>query len=165
MRFVVPLLNLLSSRTSSTFAMIKPEAVAYPFIAKEILNEIIKNGIEIVGAKRIRLNRNDAERLYRIHQEKFFYERLIQHVTSGPVIVMRLRCSSGDAIERWRTLMGSSKVFRNMLNNRKCLRARFAISDTRNLVHGADSVDTSNYELQLFGPYPPYDQQKLIAQS
>uniref|UniRef100_A0A8R1XT49 NDK domain-containing protein n=1 Tax=Onchocerca volvulus TaxID=6282 RepID=A0A8R1XT49_ONCVO len=140
---------------STTFAMIKPEAVAIPHITKIIWDEILAHDLEIIGAKRICMSRDIAERLYSVHEEKFFYERLIQHIISGPVIVMKLGCTTGSAIERWRALMGPSKMLRTLQSqNGSSLRARFALSDTRNSVHGADSQQTADYELSLFAPYP-----------
>uniref|UniRef100_A0A9J2P1P8 Nucleoside diphosphate kinase-like domain-containing protein n=1 Tax=Ascaris lumbricoides TaxID=6252 RepID=A0A9J2P1P8_ASCLU len=126
---------------SMTFAMIKPEAVAFPHVAMAIFRQIFSGGLEVVGAKRIQLSANDAKQLYGIHRDKFFYERLIRHVTSGPVIVMQLRSKNDDAIECWRRLMGPSKLLKSLKESeRTSLRAQFAISDTRNLVHGADST-------------------------
>ncbi|EJW81382.1 nucleoside diphosphate kinase [Wuchereria bancrofti] len=82
---------------------------------------------------------------------------------SGPVIVMKLGCATGNAIERWRALMGPSKMLRTLqLQNVSSLRARFALSDTRNLVHGADSQQTANYELSLFAPYPKINLQCIL---
>uniref|UniRef100_A0AAF5RSX4 Nucleoside diphosphate kinase-like domain-containing protein n=1 Tax=Wuchereria bancrofti TaxID=6293 RepID=A0AAF5RSX4_WUCBA len=153
----------LKTMLSITFAMIKPEAVAIPCITKVIWDEILVNKLEIVGAKRIHLNREMARKLYAVHEGKFFYERLIQHVISGPVIVMKLGCATGNAIERWRALMGPSKMLRTLqLQNVSSLRARFALSDTRNLVHGADSQQTANYELSLFAPYPKINLQCIL---
>ncbi|OZC07805.1 putative nucleoside diphosphate kinase [Onchocerca flexuosa] len=148
---------------STTFAMIKPEAVAVPHITKIIWDEILAYELEIMGAKRICMSRDIAEKLYSVHEEKFFYERLIQHIISGPVIVMKLGCATGSAIERWRALMGPSKMLRTVQSQySSSLRARFALSDTRNLVHGADSQQTANYELSLFSPYPKIHLQSIL---
>lgn len=86
------------------------------------------------------------------------------HEFSGPVIVMKLGCTTGSAIERWRTLMGPSKMLRTLQSQNaiSSLRARFALSDTRNLVHGADSEQTANYELNLFAPYPKVELQNIL---
>lgn len=76
---------------------------------------------------------------------------------------MKLGCATGSAIERWRTLMGPSKMLRTLQShNTSSLRARFALSDTRNLVHGADSQQTANYELNLFSPYPTTHLQSML---
>ncbi|KAM3720463.1 Nucleoside diphosphate kinase [Dirofilaria immitis] len=151
---------------STTFAMIKPEAVAMPHITKVIWDEILANELEIIGAKRLYMSRNIAEKLYSAHEDKFFYDRLIQHVISGPVIVMKLGCATGNAVERWRALMGPSKMLRTFQSqNSSSLRARFALSDTRNLVHGADSQQTANYELSLFAPYPKIRLERMLENS
>lgn len=76
---------------------------------------------------------------------------------------MKLGCATGSAVERWRELMGPSKMLRT-LQSQHCLslRARFALSDSRNLVHGADSQQTANYELSLFAPYPKIHLQSML---
>uniref|UniRef100_F1LFT0 Nucleoside diphosphate kinase 6 n=1 Tax=Ascaris suum TaxID=6253 RepID=F1LFT0_ASCSU len=151
---------------SMTFAMIKPEAVAFPHVAMAIFRQIFSGGLEVVGAKRIQLSANDAKQLYGIHRDKFFYERLIRHVTSGPVIVMQLRSKNDDAIECWRRLMGPSKLLKSLKESeRTSLRAQFAISDTRNLVHGADSTQRAVVEMRLFAPYPPLHLNNILAHS
>lgn len=77
---------------------------------------------------------------------------------------MELSCMSGSAVDRWRALMGPSKMVRTLQPmNRETLRARFALSDTRNLVHGADSEQTATFELELFAPYPPFKGLDLLT--
>lgn len=84
---------------------------------------------------------------------------------SGPVIVMELRCASESAVGRWRALIGPSKMMRTLQSqNRGCLRARYALSDTRNLVHGADSQETADYELSLFAPYPKFSFKSVLPE-
>ncbi|VDN50207.1 unnamed protein product [Dracunculus medinensis] len=58
---------------------------------------------------------------------------------------------NGNAIEKWRNLMGPSKMSHYLTNNaNENLRKKFALSDTRNVVHGADSFDNFNKEIKLF---------------
>ncbi|VDM93510.1 unnamed protein product [Onchocerca ochengi] len=94
--------------------------------------------------------------LYEMPIHKFIVVKFILNIIdNGPVIVMKLGCTTGSAIERWRALMGPSKMLRTLQSqNGSSLRARFALSDTRNSVHGADSQQTADYELSLFAPYP-----------
>uniref|UniRef100_A0A915PVV1 Nucleoside diphosphate kinase-like domain-containing protein n=1 Tax=Setaria digitata TaxID=48799 RepID=A0A915PVV1_9BILA len=88
------------------------------------------------------------------------------HKFSGPVIVMKLQCATGSAIERWRMLMGPSKMLRTFQpQSGSSLRARFALSDTRNFVHGADSRQAANYELSLFAPFPKIPLQNMLPKS
>lgn len=79
---------------------------------------------------------------------------------------MKLGCEADNAVERWRTLMGPSRMLRTLqLQNSSSLRARFALSDTRNLVHGADSQENANYELNLFAPFPKFNLQIMLPKS
>uniref|UniRef100_A0A914RN95 Nucleoside diphosphate kinase-like domain-containing protein n=1 Tax=Parascaris equorum TaxID=6256 RepID=A0A914RN95_PAREQ len=65
---------------SMTFAMIKPEAVAFPHVAMAIFRRISSGGLEVVGAKRIQLSANDAKELYGIHRDlmRQICKRLLQ---------------------------------------------------------------------------------------
>ena len=85
---------------------------------------------------------------------------------------MQLEIKNGDhdAILEWRSMMGSSKLFANFINHKdiplekQCLRRRFAVSDTRNCVHGSDSPLEVDREMSVFEPYmkPISDPWKLF---
>ncbi|VDO45775.1 unnamed protein product [Haemonchus placei] len=80
--------------------------------------------------------------------DKFFYPRLVRHVTSGPVIAMRVR---GDV----RRILGSSRLYPiPEIGVRSSLRQRFALSDVRNVAHTSDAKDAQQ-ELALFEPFQP----------
>lgn len=62
--------------------------------------------------------------------------------------------------------MGPSKLLKSLKESeRTSLRAQFAISDTRNLVHGADSTQRAVVEMRLFAPYPPLHLNNILAHS
>ena len=72
---------------------------------------------------------------------------------------LTIKNNNHDAILEWRSTMGSSKLFANFINHKdiplekQCLRRRFAVSDTRNCVHGSDSPLEVERELSVFEPY------------
>lgn len=74
---------------------------------------------------------------YAEHHDRFYFLRLVSHATSGPFVALAL--AAPDAIKRWRTLIGPTKVFRGQWEDGSCLRARYGTSDTRNGFHGAFS--------------------------
>ncbi|KAK6057052.1 nucleoside diphosphate kinase, partial [Cooperia oncophora] len=79
---------------------------------------------------------------------KFFYPRLVRHVTSGPVIAMRV---SGDV----RSILGSSRLYPiPEIGVRSSLRQRYALSDVRNVAHTSDA-DAAQRELAIFEPFLP----------
>lgn len=73
-----------------TFGLLKPDAVANPIILKWLNEAIFNAGMVISAGCRMEVTQEEAAKLYEAHRDKFFYGRLIQHVTSGPVVIMRL---------------------------------------------------------------------------
>src|SRR6185312_10516788 len=72
-----------------TFSIIKPDATGRNLTGK--VNAVIEeSGLRIVGQKRIRMSRAQAEKFYEIHKERPFYGELVDFMTSGPVVVQVL---------------------------------------------------------------------------
>uniref|UniRef100_A0A8R1J2I9 nucleoside-diphosphate kinase n=2 Tax=Caenorhabditis japonica TaxID=281687 RepID=A0A8R1J2I9_CAEJA len=93
--------------------------------------------------QRMRIDRNLAKQLYQQHKGKFFYDRLVRHITSGDVIAMRVSGTSP------RNSIGSSRLWPRLEPDHQPIRQKFALSDVRNVAHASDE-DVANYELTLF---------------
>uniref|UniRef100_A0A7E4ZVW0 Nucleoside diphosphate kinase n=1 Tax=Panagrellus redivivus TaxID=6233 RepID=A0A7E4ZVW0_PANRE len=154
-----------------TLAIIKPDAVSHPILLKHIGEAIIAKGFLVKRACRVRLTLAEAKELYSVHLGKFFYERLVRHMASGPVLAMQLESTTtSDAIAAWRALLGPSKLYANLIAHstipidQRPLRQQFALSDTRNMAHGSDSPDEVTREMAVFEPYlqPVTDQSQLF---
>ncbi|TKR93814.1 hypothetical protein L596_008199 [Steinernema carpocapsae] len=142
---------------SRTFGLIKPDAVSNPLVLRRIVDALsASKELEIVAAKRLHITRDQAAKLYETHQGKFFFDRLVRHVTSGPSIalLMQSRRDEVDAVAAWRRMLGSSKLFRNAFSE-SSLRTQFALSDTRNVGHGSDGLKDTLREMAIFEPLPP----------
>lgn len=85
--------------------MIKPEAVGRGLSGK-IIAAIEESGLKVVAQKMLRLSREQAARFYAVHQNKAFFDELIENITAGPVIVQVL--AGENAIEEYRRLMGNT---------------------------------------------------------
>ncbi|OWA51833.1 putative Nucleoside diphosphate kinase 6 [Hypsibius exemplaris] len=133
-----------------TIAIVKPHAVAQPFIVKDIADVLIQEGFITVRSKRIQLTKDEASEFYRDHFGRFFYQRAVELMSSGPLVVNLI--AGHDAIRHWRTLMGPTKVFRSRLTHPDSLRAKFGLTDTRNAVHGSDSIASTARECKFFFP-------------
>lgn len=88
-----------------TLSMIKPEAVGRGLSGK-IIAAIEESGLKVVAQKMLRLSREQAARFYAVHQNKAFFDELIENITAGPVIVQVL--AGENAIEEYRRLMGNT---------------------------------------------------------
>jgi len=127
-----------------TFAIIKPDAVAKGATG-EILTRIEKAGLEIVGMKRLQLDRSLAEGFYAVHKERPFFADLVAFMTSGPVVACVLE--GEGAIDRWRELMGPTN---SQEADAGTLRGDFGTDIERNAVHGSDAPETARLEVSYF---------------
>ncbi|KAI6204479.1 NDK domain-containing protein [Aphelenchoides besseyi] len=136
-----------------TFAILKPDLVAYPPLAAKILERILSSRLRIHRAARLRIRREEASELYGEHRERFFFPRLLRHICSGPAVIMELHNDSADPVVEWRQLMGPSKFLRDFGTpdaQTNSIRWSTALSDVRNSVHGADSSESATRELRVF---------------
>ena len=127
-----------------TLSIIKPDAVKRNITGK--INDIFeKNNLKIIAQKMILLSKLDAERFYGVHKERAFYNDLCNYMTSGPIIVQVLK--GENAVLKNRELMGVT----NPVNAEEgTIRKIFGQSVEENSVHGSDSVENANIEINFF---------------
>ena len=77
------------SNLEQTLSIIKPDAVERSLV-EEIKQKFIKNDFKIYKEKKIKLEKNEAEKFYQVHQSKPFYNDLCSYLSSGPIVVMIL---------------------------------------------------------------------------
>ena len=127
-----------------TLSIIKPDAVERN-LSEEIKNEFKKNGFNILKEKKIKLEKSDAEKFYKVHQTKPFYNDLCDYLSSGPIVVMALE--KENAVTDNRKLMGATDP-KNADSG--TLREKYGISIDKNSVHGSDSLDNAKIEINFF---------------
>ncbi|KAG5317793.1 NDK6 kinase, partial [Pseudoatta argentina] len=137
-----------------TLAILKPHVVKSPFVLQfalifqKIRDLIIDNSFKIVRSRRMTISREEAELFYKEHRDKFFYNRLLTFICSGPSDIYIL--ARHDAIAKWRQLMGPTKVYQAQYNAQDTIRGMFGLSDTRNATHGSDSTESAKREIMIF---------------
>ena len=127
-----------------TLSIIKPDAVERN-LSEEIKSEFEKNGFNILKEKKIKLEKSDAEKFYKVHQTKPFYNDLCDYLSSGPIVVMALE--KENAVVDNRKLMGATDP-KNAESG--TLRKKYGISIDKNSVHGSDSVENAKIEINFF---------------
>ena len=127
-----------------TLSILKPDAVARNIIG-EIIGRFEKAGLRIIAARMTRLSVADAAGFYAEHEGKPFYEKLLEYMGSGPVVLQVLEGS--DAIARNRRLMGATDPKKA---DPGTIRADFAQSLDANAVHGSDSPASAAREIAYF---------------
>ena len=127
-----------------TLAIIKPDAVAAGNIGV-IINEIEKNGFQIVALKMLQLTTSQAEGFYAVHRERPFFGDLVEFMTEGPVVTMILQ--KENAILEWRNLMGATDPAQA---EEGTIRKKYGASLQNNATHGSDAEDTAAFETRYF---------------
>lgn len=130
-----------------TFSIIKPDATQRNLTGK--VNAVIEDaGLRIVGQRRIKMTRAQAEKFYEIHKERPFFGELVDFMTSGPVVVQVLE--GDNAVARYREVMGATNPA-NAADG--TIRKLYAVSVGENSVHGSDSAENAALEIvQFFTP-------------
>jgi nucleoside-diphosphate kinase len=130
--------------TERTFSIIKPDATKRNLTGK--INAVIEDaGLRIVGQKRIRMSRQQAEKFYEVHKERPFYGELVEFMTSGPVVVQVLE--GEGAVAKYREVMGATNPEQAAPGT---IRKLYANSVGENSVHGSDSQDNARIEIAQF---------------
>ena len=132
------------SKIEQTLSIIKPDAVERN-LQDQIKSEFINKGFEIIQEKKIHITKEEAEKFYKVHESKPFYTDLCAYLSSGPIIVMKLERE--NAVLENRKLMGATNP-ENAENG--TLRKKYGISIDKNSVHGSDSIENANIELNFF---------------
>ena len=132
------------SSIEQTLSIIKPDAVERN-LQGEIKTEFKNNGFEIINEKKIHISKEEAEKFYKVHESKPFYNDLCGYLSSGPIIVMKLQ--KENAVLENRKLMGATNP---QEADDGTLRKKYGISIDKNSVHGSDSVENAKLELDFF---------------
>ena len=132
------------SNTEQTLSIIKPDAVERN-LSEEIKNEFIKNNFKIEKEKKVQLEKSDAEKFYKVHQSKPFYDDLCSYLSSGPIVVMILEGNNSVLFNR--ELMGATDPIKA---EEGTLRKKFGLSIDKNSVHGSDSLENAKIEINFF---------------
>jgi nucleoside-diphosphate kinase len=128
----------------ATLVIVKPDAVRRGLIG-EVLGRLERKGLRIEAMRRMRIDRDLAERHYDEHRDKAFFGEVVDFITSGEVVVARV--VGEQAVSVVRTLMGPTDPAAAPPGT---IRGDYGVVITENLVHGSDSPESAKRELDLF---------------
>ena len=132
------------SNIEQTLSIIKPDAVERNLEGE--IKEMFKNkGFKILEEKKIQIEKSEAEKFYKVHETKPFYNDLCDYLSSGPIVVMVLQ--KENAVKENRELMGATNP-KDAADG--TIRKKFGISIDKNSVHGSDSVENAKIEINFF---------------
>ena len=127
-----------------TLLIIKPDAIQRRFIG-EIVSRFERKGFQILGMKMARLPEQIIREHYAAHKGKPFYEPLVRYMCSHPVVLMAAQAKNGIAVAR--RMMGAT--FGSDAEP-GTIRGDLGVSHRFNLIHGSDSPEAADKELNLF---------------
>ena len=130
-----------------TFSIIKPDATRRN-LTGAINAKIEGAGLRIVGQKRVKWGKAEAEAFYAVHKERPFFNDLVSFMMSGPIVVQVLE--GENAVAKYREVMGATNPANAAAGT---IRKEFAESIEANSVHGSDSPENAKIEIgQVFKP-------------
>ena len=132
------------SNIEQTLSILKPDAVERN-LDEKIKSIFVKEGFKIIKEKKIKLEKVDAEKFYKVHETKPFYNDLCEYLSSGPVVAMILE--KENAVSSNRQIMGATDP-KNA--DEGTIRKQFGISIDKNSVHGSDSIENAKKEINFF---------------
>ena len=127
-----------------TLSIIKPDAVERN-LENEIREIFKSNGFTIFKEKKIQLEKSEAEKFYKVHETKPFYNDLCNYLSSSPIIVMVQE--KDNAVIANRELMGATNP-KDAIDG--TIRKKYGISIDKNSVHGSDSIENAKIEIDFF---------------
>ncbi|EKU49796.1 nucleoside-diphosphate kinase [Staphylococcus massiliensis] len=127
-----------------TFLMLKPDAVQRNLIG-EVVSRLEKKGLKLVGAKLMTVPKSLAEEHYKELSDKPFYDGLISFITSAPVFAMVVE--GEDVVNVTRTIIGSTNPTEATPGT---IRADYGLTVGRNVIHGSDSNESAEREINLW---------------
>ena len=132
------------SNLEKTLSIIKPDAVERNL--ENEIKEMFKNkGFSILNEKKIQIEKSEAEKFYKVHETKPFYNDLCAYLSSGPIVVMVLE--KDNAVVGNRELMGAT----NPKDSKEgTIRKKYGLSIDKNSVHGSDSIENAKIEIDFF---------------
>ena len=127
-----------------TCSIIKPDATRRNLVGA-ICKKFEDSGLRIVAQKRIRLSREQAEGFYEVHRGRPFFDELCDFMISEPVVVQVLEAEG--AVSKNRAIMGATNPEEA---DKGTIREEFALSVGENSVHGSDSIENAQIEINFF---------------
>lgn len=130
-----------------TFVMCKPDAVERGLVGT-IVDRFERKGLVVVAAELRKIDAETASRHYGEHQGKPFFDSLIEFITRSPSMLMVLE-GPPNTFKIVRQLMGATDP---SVAEPGTIRGDLAIENPENLVHGSDSTESAQHEIDLFFP-------------
>jgi nucleoside-diphosphate kinase len=136
----------MEGRQERTFVMIKPDGVQRRLVG-EIISRFERRGYKLVALREELATESTLRAHYAEHEGKGFFPKLLSYVSSGPVVAMVWEGT--DVVAQSRKLIGSTRPLEAAPGT---IRGDLSIDVGRNIVHGSDSVESAQREINIWFP-------------
>ena len=126
-----------------TLVLVKPDGVQRGLIG-EVMSRLERRGLKLVALKMMQVDEALAHRHYGEHVDRPFFPGLVSFITSGPVVAMAWEAN--NAVEIVRNTMGPTNPAGAAPGT---IRGDLGVDIGRNLIHGSDSRESAQRELEL----------------
>ncbi len=127
-----------------TLSILKPDATKRNLTGK-IVAKFEESGLRVIASKRMYLSRREARLFYKVHEERPFFDELVEFMVSEPILVQVLE--GENAVLKNREVMGATDPAKAAAGT---VRKEFALSIGENSVHGSDSKENAEREIKFF---------------
>jgi nucleoside-diphosphate kinase len=132
------------SNTERTFIAVKPDGVQRG-IFPEVLRRFSQKGFKLVAIKLTFAKEDLLKEHYADLVSKPFFPSLLSYMMSGPVLATVWE--GKDVVKQGRVLLGATNPLASAPGT---IRGDFALDMGRNIIHGSDSVESANKEIDLW---------------
>ncbi|KAL5543952.1 hypothetical protein UlMin_007736 [Ulmus minor] len=140
----LPHLVAALEQVEETYLMVKPDGVQRGLVG-EVISRFEKKGFKLTGLKLFQCSRDLAEEHYKDLKAKSFFPKLIEYITSGPVVCMAWE--GVGVVASARKLIGSTDPLQAEPGT---IRGDLAVQTGRNVIHGSDSPENGKREIALW---------------
>lgn len=133
-----------NTKVEKSLVLIKPDAIQRGLVG-EIVTRLERRGLKIVATKMLQMDKTLAQRHYAIHKDKAFFNKLVDFITSSPIIAIIFQ--GKDAVEIIRQTIGETDPAKAKAGT---IRGDFGLDIEHNLIHGSDSAENASKEINLF---------------
>jgi len=134
------------AESSKTLIVVKPDAFERG-LTGEVLARFERKGLRIVALRQLQIDEDFAGRHYAEHTDKPFFGELVEFITRGSLVAAVLH--GPGAVEAARQVIGATNPLEAAPGS---IRGDFALEVTFNLVHGSDSAESAEREIELWFP-------------
>jgi len=127
-----------------TFIMLKPDAVHRGLVGV-IMKRFEARGFKLLSCKLKQASQELLQQHYADLSKKGFFSELIRYMSSGPVVPMVWE--GLNAVKQGRVMLGATNPKDSAPGT---IRGDFCIDVGRNIIHGSDSVEAANKEIDLW---------------